>query len=92
MDYPNSQFYQDANPARKNGESGRDCDALRILIPAYSVGATGPEETQWVEALLERCPEAVGELEAYNMLAESLLFSAPSATPPPTCEKSCCDP
>jgi len=72
-----------ANSARKNAAPGGDCEAVRALIPAYSLGATDPDETRLVESLLENCPEAAAELAAYDALAEKLLFSAPPTTAPP---------
>jgi hypothetical protein len=59
-----------------------DCEELRALIPAYSLGATDPGETRFVESLLERCPEEAAELATYDVLAEKLLYSAPPTTAP----------
>jgi hypothetical protein len=58
------------------------CRRLRELIPAYSLGATDAEETEFVKAHLADCPAAVAELAEYARLAEALLYSAPPAQPP----------
>ena len=59
-----------------------DCDTLRALIPAYSVGATDPEETALVERLLPLCPEVAAELDDYLGLAQAMLYT-PTAVKPP---------
>ncbi len=59
-----------------------DCETLRALIPAYSVGATDPEETALVEQLLPLCPEGAAELDEYLALSQAMLYSAPAAKPP----------
>lgn len=59
-----------------------DCRELLALIPAYSIGATDPDETLRVEALLPHCPEAIAELANYLALSDALLFSAPEVTAP----------
>jgi hypothetical protein len=55
---------------------------LRSLLPAYSIGATDPEETRLVEQLLPRCPEASGDLQAYEQIAGSFLYAVPVVDPP----------
>lgn len=59
-----------------------DCQTLRDLLPAYSIGATDPEETALVESLLDSCPEVIEELQDYRLLSRALLFTAPDAAPP----------
>jgi len=59
-----------------------DCETLRDLLPAYSIGATDPEETALVESLLDSCPEVIDELKDYQSLSRALLFTAPDAQPP----------
>src|SRR5664279_731311 len=59
-----------------------DCETLRALIPAYSVGATDPEETALVEKLLPLCPEAAVELDDYLALAQAINYTVPLAQPP----------
>lgn len=59
-----------------------DCDAIKALIPAFSLGATDPDETALVMAHLNDCPEAAAELAAYADLASTMLFSAPAMQPP----------
>jgi hypothetical protein len=75
-------FHLDQNWPRGQAASEDDCEALRALIPAYSLGATDPAETHYVESLLDRCPEVAAELAAYKATAEKLLHSAPPATAP----------
>jgi hypothetical protein len=60
----------------------QDCDQVHALIPAYSVGATDPEETRLVEAHLKSCPEAAAELKEYRALTEKLLYSVPPMPAP----------
>lgn len=59
-----------------------DCDTLRELLPAYTLGATDPEETALVERLLPLCPEVAGELDEYRALSTAMLYSAPASKPP----------
>jgi hypothetical protein len=59
-----------------------DCDTLRALIPAYSVGATDPEETALVEQLLPLCPEGEAELNEYLALSQAMHYTVPAAQPP----------
>lgn len=59
------------------------CERLQELIPAYSLGATDADETEFVKAHLADCPQAVAELAEYSRLAEGLLFSTPAVQPPP---------
>lgn len=59
-----------------------DCQTLRELIPAYSIGATDPDETALVERLLPECPEAAAELDQYLALAETLPYTVSQAKPP----------
>src|SRR5262245_31958404 len=77
-------FHSGQHRSLPNGSaaSGDDCEVLRELLPAYSLGATDPDETRLVESLLEKCPDAASELADYKMLAEKMLFSAPPAKPP----------
>ncbi len=49
------------------------CERLRELIPAYSLGATDAEETEFVKVHLADCPEAAAELAEYTRLAVALL-------------------
>lgn len=76
MDPENRDLDLPSNGPQKDGGSGEDCDVLRALLPAYSLGATDAEETLLVESLLPGCPEAAVEHAAYEELAERLLFSA----------------
>jgi len=55
-----------------------DCARARELIPAYSIGATDPAETAFVEELLPHCPELVAELNEYLQLADGLLYAMPA--------------
>lgn len=71
-----------AASADKPSMQQSDCDALSALIPAFSLGATDPDETVAVRAQLADCPEAVHELAQYAALAETLLYSAPPVQPP----------
>lgn len=62
--------------------NSQDCDQVHALIPAYSIGATDPEETGLVEAHLKSCPEAAAELKEYHALTEKLLYSVPLVPAP----------
>lgn len=64
-----------ANP--QPGQS--ECDLLRDLLPAYSIGATDPDETRFVEATLPHCPEVAAELRDYVGAAQVLYGRVPSA-------------
>lgn len=54
-----------------------DCEQLRELLPAYSIGVTDSEETRFVETMLEHCPEAAVELSDYLVMAEEFLYLVP---------------
>lgn len=59
-----------------------NCESLRELIPAYTIGATDPEETRQVEAGLDACPELAAELAAYRALSSELAEAVPQVAPP----------
>ncbi len=60
-----------------------DCDELRDLIPAYSIGATDAADTRLVEDGLRRCPELAAELVDYEQLGATLAQAVPQIAPPP---------
>lgn len=60
------------------------CERVLALIPAYSIGATDPDEEEFIKAMLASCPEAAAELANYTQLTEALHYSAPLMQPPPT--------
>lgn len=66
----------------QGGESPSPCEAVRALIPAYSIGATDPAENAFVRANLSRCPDAQAELDAYYGMAEVLHHSTPPMVAP----------
>lgn len=59
-----------------------DCDTLRELIPAYSIGAADLEETRLFEAGLSNCPYLAAELAAYRAAFEPLMSHVPQVQPP----------
>lgn len=59
-----------------------NCDSLRELIPAYSLGATDPEETRQVEAGLKTCPELAEELAEFQASLIGLARAVPQVDPP----------
>jgi uncharacterized membrane protein YwzB len=56
---------------RANGVKA-DCEKVRALIPAYSVGATDPTETRLVQAALVECPELQQELSEFLALSQMI--------------------
>ncbi len=58
------------------------CERLADLIPAYSIGATDPDETAFVQAHLADCPEAAAHLAEFAHLAEGLHYAVPPAQAP----------
>jgi anti-sigma-K factor RskA len=58
------------------------CPEVMALIPAYSLGATDPDERSLVNNKLADCPQAAQELAAYTALSEALLYSAHPVQPP----------
>lgn len=54
------------------------CNEVQSLLPAYSIGATDPQETAFVERHLPECPELAIELAEYMDLAEAMLYIPPS--------------
>lgn len=71
----------DLSNANPNAQP-QECDALHDLLPAFSLGATDPDETAWVKSHLAECPDALMELKAYAGLAEAMLYTAPPIRPP----------
>jgi anti-sigma factor RsiW len=59
-----------------------NCDRLRELIPAYSLGATDPEETRQVEAGLRDCPGLAEELAEFRASLIGLAGAVPQVDPP----------
>ncbi len=64
-------------PFNSSSPNGVNCAQLRELIPAYSIGATDPQETALVESMLEYCPDAAAELTDYLVLADEFLYIVP---------------
>lgn len=62
------------------------CAAIHILLPAYSIGATDPDETAQVQHHLASCRQAAVELADYLALSDALLFSAPAVEAPAAIE------
>ncbi|MBC7871955.1 MAG: anti-sigma factor [Chitinophagaceae bacterium] len=63
--------------SNSSSPNGVNCEQLRELIPAYSIGATDPQETAFVESMLEYCPDAAAELTDYLVLADEFLYIVP---------------
>lgn len=63
--------------------SMNDCEELRALIPAYSIGATDEQETRQIEDGMKRCPDLVTELAQYADFDAAFAGSLPPAVPPP---------
>lgn len=59
-----------------------DCERLRELLPAYSIGAADPDEARFVEATLPLCPEVSPELREYAQAAQVLYSRVPRAQRP----------
>lgn len=66
----------------RTSSTSPDCDRLRDLLPAYSIGATDPEETRFVEATLPHCPEVALELKPYVQASQLLYGRVPRASRP----------
>lgn len=77
--FPNNDPFDKGNTPPTNS----DCEQLRELLPAYSVGATDADETAFVESLLERCPDVAADLVEYEAMAETLLHGNTPVQPPP---------
>jgi hypothetical protein len=60
-----------------------NCEDILNLIPEYAFGLTDPEATQWIEANIARCPEAVAQLADYQRLQEEMRAAVPEVEPPP---------
>lgn len=63
------------------------CREAEALLPAYSIGATDPDETRFVEAMLRVCPELKAVLTEYLSLSSGLLEVVPETKTPPAAEK-----
>jgi anti-sigma-K factor RskA len=59
-----------------------DCEALAALIPAYSIGATDPDEVALIEASLDDCPELRPLLTRYRAVGDDLAWDVPQVIPP----------
>jgi len=63
----------------QTGAGQTDCERLRDLLPAYSIGALDTDETRIVEALLPNCPDVTADARAYARIARGLYYAAPDA-------------
>jgi len=80
---PEAQEPPGSNNSSSDVTSMVACAAVEALVPAYSMGATDPEETHMVNSQLATCPTASAELASYAKLTEALLYSvSPVPTPP----------
>ncbi len=85
----NERFSPEPNKSDNGGHaSAHDpnstvCQEVEALLPAYSLGATDPEETQFVTNHLSLCPIHAPALARCNALTEALLQSSPVVAPPP---------
>src|SRR6185369_14302664 len=61
--------------------SVHDCEAILELIPDYAFGLTSVEDTRWVEANLESCPEASEQLSDFRMLQDEMRTDVPQVNP-----------
>ncbi|MEL6151185.1 MAG: hypothetical protein AAFR56_16290, partial [Chloroflexota bacterium] len=59
------------------------CEDIIGLVGAYAIGATTPEETRAVEALLPDCPQAMAELAHYMAVSDAMLHVLPMDKEPP---------
>src|SRR5262249_35026464 len=71
---PQEQPAWDGNTSDRTTHS--ECERVLDLIPAFSIGATDPDEEEFIKARLAECPEATLELAKYMKLAEALHYSA----------------
>lgn len=78
----NTDHHQDGHHQGPVDQSAL-CDTIMDLIPAYSVGATNPEETRLVESMLPLCADARAELVAYQQMTDSILHMVPGTDAPP---------
>ncbi len=58
------------------------CRQVRQLLPAYALGALGPEDEALVVRHLDACPGCSEELEQYRQVAEGLLHAVPPQQAP----------
>ena len=79
---PEHQEPPTPNTPDQTGAALPTCAEVEALVPAYSLGATDPEETLLVQARLAACPSAIDELADYAALADAMLYSAPPTTAP----------
>ena len=59
-----------------------NCEEMLTLLPDYAFGLTDPGQTQWVEANIARCPEALEQLEDYRRVQEEMRASVPEIEVP----------
>lgn len=65
------------------GKGEVDCDAIRDLLPAYSIGAADADEARLVEAGLAACPDLAADLAAYRAVSADLAQAVPQVSAPP---------
>lgn len=61
--------------------SGQMCEDILDLLPAYVLGATDPDETAFVKANLDSCPEATAQIPDYQRLVDEMRASVPQVMP-----------
>ncbi len=80
MSQDNSSSNDTRQPNRQtmlsHNSRNAECESVLALIPAYSIGATDPEEEAFIKGKLANCPEAAAELARYMKLAEALHYDA----------------
>ncbi len=79
---PEAQEPSEPNNSQPDVKTMVACAAVEALVPAYSIGATDPEETNIVNSMLAACPTATTELASFAKLSAALLYSAPPVPTP----------
>src|SRR5579864_5481329 len=72
----NERRQPDWQTMSSHNSRNHECDGVLALIPAFSIGATDPDEEEFVKGKLADCPEAVSELAKYMRLAEAMHYDA----------------
>lgn len=58
-----------------------DCEAILDLIPEYAFGLTEDDQARWVEANLQRCPDAAARLDEYRRIQDEMRLGVPQVEP-----------
>jgi len=84
----NDKWQPNRQTMSSHNSRNHECDSVLAMIPAFSIGATDPDEEEFIKGKLADCPEAVSELAKYMKLAEAMHYDASSIQASPGLAKT----